>query len=199
LGNRKRVTTPEYTRNTFYQLPKFLFDEEFDKMSGEAKILYALLHDEMERSIYAGNENKHGEPFIIISRQEMGDMLHVSINTVTKLVNELKKHELLEEERRGQGLPNVTYLLQVEKPTYQNRKICDSRVANIENQGSQSLGKLQYNNKTKNNKTISIKTVPGKAGKKERKKEEDQGSFVTEEFFDLALKRSMETIKDEKQ
>lgn len=107
----KRHTINDVHNNRFYQLPKFLFDGEFKTaLSAEAKLLYALLRDRHELSLQNGWVNNKNEVFLIYKREEMCDMLGCGKDKIIKLINELKKSGLLDEERQGQNLPNLIYL-----------------------------------------------------------------------------------------
>ncbi len=107
----KRHTINDVHNNRFYQLPKFLFDGEFKTaLSAEAKLLYALLRDRHELSLQNGWVNNKNEVFLIYKRDEMCDMLGCGKDKIIKLINELKKCGLLDEERQGQNLPNLIYL-----------------------------------------------------------------------------------------
>lgn len=53
----------EADRYSFYRVPKALVKADlFQKMSGDAKLLYAVLLDRMSLSIKNGWQDKHGEP-----------------------------------------------------------------------------------------------------------------------------------------
>jgi len=115
--DRARYTLDEVQRNTFYQLPKFLFADEFRELSNDARILYSLMRERHELSIKNKWLNENQEVYIIFSRENMGAMLGLSRPTVIKVVNELKFHNLVQEERPGLGKPNRIYLLTVRNET----------------------------------------------------------------------------------
>jgi len=54
MSDRQRYTRQNIITNAFYQLPKFLFDAEFHKLSNDARVLYALLRNRHEISIKNG-------------------------------------------------------------------------------------------------------------------------------------------------
>lgn len=112
-NDRVRYTVAEVQRSIFYQLPKFLFEEEFKGLSNDAKILYALLLNNHELSIKNKWFNANGEIYITFSRENMCELLGLSRPTVTKAMESLKKHKLVEEERIGLGRPNRIYLLTI--------------------------------------------------------------------------------------
>lgn len=113
-NTRARYTVNDVLNNRFYQIPKFLFGEEFKKELGnDAKILYALLRDRHELSVKNKWFNNFGEIYLIYSREEMADMLGVTQPTVRKAIQQLKNCALLEEEQIGQNKANRIYLIAV--------------------------------------------------------------------------------------
>lgn len=113
MNNRIRYTLDEIQRNVFYQMPKFLFEGEFENLSNDARVLYSLLRDRHDLSIRNKWVNESGEVYLIFSRENMCDMLKLSKKTVIKAMNDLKKFNLIEEKRLGQGKANHIYLLAV--------------------------------------------------------------------------------------
>lgn len=56
----------EADRYSFYRVPKALVKADpFQKMSGDAKLLYAVLLDRMSLSIRNGWQDRHGNAYII--------------------------------------------------------------------------------------------------------------------------------------
>ena len=56
----------EADRYSFYRVPKALVKADlFQKMSGDAKLLYAVLLDRISLSIKNGWQDKHGNAYII--------------------------------------------------------------------------------------------------------------------------------------
>ena len=113
-NNRIKYTVGEVKRNAFYQLPKFLFTDEFKAMSNDARMLYSLLRDRHDLSVKNQWVNENNEVYIFFSREHMCEILGISRGTVLKSMDMLKKLNLIEEERQGLGLPNKIYLLTVE-------------------------------------------------------------------------------------
>ena len=94
-----RYTKDHLTQSLFYQLPKFLFVEPLKStLSNDAKILYSLLRDRHSLSLANGWFNSRGEVYLICTRSEMCDLLGCSLPTVRKIVKELTKANLIEEE-----------------------------------------------------------------------------------------------------
>ena len=62
----------EADRYSFYRVPKALVKADpFQKMSGDAKLLYAVLLDRMSLSIKNGWQDKHGNAYIICTIEEV--------------------------------------------------------------------------------------------------------------------------------
>jgi hypothetical protein len=113
MKNRVKYTVEKVLTNAFYQMPKFLFTDEFANLSNDARVLYMLLKDRHELSIKNKWFNDKREVFLIMTREEMEATLNLSLPTIIKAIKDLKKVNLIEEERRGQGKPNLLYLLEV--------------------------------------------------------------------------------------
>ena len=92
--------------------PRWLMaDAEFSKMSNDAKVLYMILKDRFKLSSKNHWIDKEGRVYLICRRESMCELLHKSKNTVTTIVNELIKYNLIEEKHIGFSKPNYIYLL----------------------------------------------------------------------------------------
>jgi len=195
MSNRIKHSSAERNRNTFYQLPKFLFTEEFKDMSYGAKVLYALLRDRHELSVQNDWIDDKGDIYLIMSRDEMCELMDITLKTIIKLINELKQFELMEEDRRGLGKANIIYLLQV--------KTCKNSTRRPVKNTGQDMNNFHANDTYRNQTEVNdISFARAKTNKKEPKKKNDSdkpghnkdGSFNTDDFYELALKRSYESI-----
>jgi len=150
--NRVRYTANNVNINKFYQMPKFLFDcGEFKDLSNDSKVLYMLLKDRHELSLSNGWVDDSGFVYFIYTRKDMQEIMNVSKNTITKIVNELKKYNLIEEVKQGLQKPNLIYLLAVSIANTLSPKKWDSGVTKNGIQESQKVGV----NNTNNNNTYS--------------------------------------------
>ena len=86
----------EADRYSFYRVPKALIKVDlFEKMSGDAKLLYAVLLDRMNLSLKNGWQDENGN-----ARQK-----------AVKLLDELEhEYQLIERRRQGLGQPNLLYV-----------------------------------------------------------------------------------------
>lgn len=147
---KRRITANEVLENRFYQLPKFLIhNEEFKKLSSDAKILYSIMRDRHQLSLQNNWIDNDGYVFLIYSRENMMEDLQLSDKTITKAVKDLKKHGLIDEVRQGQGKPNLIYVMTVSLDYQQNRKKYVSKTVKNTNLNSENLRP----NNTKNKQT----------------------------------------------
>lgn len=86
----------------YYQLPKFLWNEEVGKLSGMAIVLYALLYDRSRLSKANNWVDKEGNIYIRMTVKEIEETLKISHPTAIKLLDELEKATLI---IRKKGLP----------------------------------------------------------------------------------------------
>ena len=96
----------EADRYSFYRVPKALIKVDlFEKMSGDAKLLYAVLLDRMNLSLKNGWQDEDGNAYIICTIDEIMDSIRCARQKAVKLLDELE-HEYQLIERRRQGLQN---------------------------------------------------------------------------------------------
>ena len=68
----------EADRYSFYRVPKALIKVDlFEKMSGDAKLLYAVLLDRMNLSLKNGWQDENGNAYIICTIDEIISSLRV--------------------------------------------------------------------------------------------------------------------------
>ena len=167
MPNFEKYNLSQVKTERFYQLPKYLFEDEyFKKMSAEAKIMYALLKDRFELSIQNEWVDKNNNIYFIFSNKHLCEYLGYAEQKIIKLKKELISFNLLTQERVGLNKPNRLYLL---KPNYdikasrtkelpnsqfQNNEFGSSRTVNL---SGQELPNSQSND-TNYNDTDYIKT-----------------------------------------
>ncbi len=98
-------------------------------MSAESKLLYGLLLDRVSLSRKNGWIDEKGRVFIIFTRVEVSETLACGEKKITKLFNELKEKQLVEEKRQGLQKPNLIYVGKfIEDKSYVNNELlseCD--------------------------------------------------------------------------
>lgn len=144
----------------FYQMPKELFRNPLykDRLSLEAKVTYTLLLDRLELSRINKWFNENGEIYLIFTRQELIDELRISRATASKVFNELKKCNLIKEERLGQGLANRIYIGKMQSEDlekFKERTFRSSKEELLEVQNRISRSLKENSNNTDINNTDS--------------------------------------------
>jgi len=102
----------EADRYSFYRVPKALIKVDlFEKMSGDAKLLYAVLLDRMNLSLKNGWQDENGNAYIICTINEIMDSIRCARQKAVKLLDELEhEYQLIERRRQGLGKPNLLYV-----------------------------------------------------------------------------------------
>ena len=85
----------EADRYSFYRVPKALVKADlFQKMSGDAKLLYAVLLDRM--SLSTKNKDRftdcYGDVFVYCSLKDICETLSCGHDKATKMLKELESH-----------------------------------------------------------------------------------------------------------
>lgn len=108
----RRIKVADVAESKFYQLPKWLIhDEAFKSLGSEAKILYSIMRDRNKLTHENCDIDEKGYMYITYTRQEMMKDFFLSDKSVTKAMNQLKEHGLIEEVRVGNNKPNRIYVL----------------------------------------------------------------------------------------
>lgn len=113
MNSRIRYTLNDIVKNQFYQMPKFLFEGEFTKLSNNARVLYSQLRNRHSLSFKNKWINENNEVYLIYTRENMAKMLGCSQPTIRKAVKQLTDFGLIEEERLGINKANRIYLTAV--------------------------------------------------------------------------------------
>ena len=102
----------EADRYSFYRVPKALIKVDlFEKMSCDAKLLYAVLLDRMNLSLKNGWQDENGNAYIICTIDEIMDSIRCARQKAVKLLDELEhEYQLIERRRQGLGKPNLLYV-----------------------------------------------------------------------------------------
>lgn len=191
MKNRARYTVENVLNNRFYQMPKFLFEGELKNISNDSRVLYSLLKDRHELSISNRWINESNEVYLIFTREKMADMLGCSQPTLRKALKELKKYKLIEEEKQGQGKPNLIFLTAVPIENTKTEKFFHSRMKD-----SFSLDRKNLSpNDTNNNNTDSSETIFLSLEEKEQKKDLDYRQEKEREIEELSPNKFNKLLK----
>ena len=99
------------TSESFFRLPKSLFLDDFYKdMKLESKVAYSILRDRLELSIKNNWLDEEDNIYLIYTVEKLSVFLGCGRDKTMRIKKELKKFELLEEERQGLNHPNRLYL-----------------------------------------------------------------------------------------
>lgn len=109
----ERIKKSDHQNNIFYQVPKFLFLDEFKKLSNNAKILYSMLKERHELSVKNNWIDDEGNIYYVMVQESMAKALGVSVRTITTIIETLVNADLIQNVRMGHNKPNRLYLLMV--------------------------------------------------------------------------------------
>lgn len=119
----------EADRYSFYRVPKALIKVDlFEKMSGDAKLLYAVLLDRMNLSLKNGWQDENGNAYIICTIDEIMDSIRCARQKAVKLLDELE-HEYAKVAR---AIKTVFYALDVVNQGMQEKQSITVRCMDIE-------------------------------------------------------------------
>ena len=130
MSKFKKISASEFETSRFYQLPKFLFEDNyFSKMTTEAKVMYALLKDRFELSKINNWIDEENNIYLLYTNKQLCSILQYGEPKIIKLKKELEKFNLIINERQGLNRPNKIYLLE---PSYDkeltNRKFQNKQI-----------------------------------------------------------------------
>ena len=99
----------------YYQMPKVFFtNEKYKKLSNDAKILYALLHDRLQVSIKNKWIDSSDSLYFIFTNQKLSEILNVSPRKITTIKKELLDTNLLDQKQKSFNAPFHLYLMKPE-------------------------------------------------------------------------------------
>ncbi|MBE5838454.1 replication initiator protein A [Butyrivibrio sp.] len=103
--------------NSYMALPKcFHSDPVLNKVSVNARYLYALLLDRMKLSAINNMVDKEGKTYVFYDWEDVHEATGLSKNTVYKLFEELDSEKgigLIERVKMGQGKPSRIYVMRI--------------------------------------------------------------------------------------
>ena len=107
--NKQEMKVDELV-NGFYQVPKFLFDEQFKKLNSTSKILYAMMKERHEVSLKNKWVDDNGDIYHVMPQEYMAKELNVTVRTVQRCLKQLTEHMLVESVQIGFRKPSHLYL-----------------------------------------------------------------------------------------
>ncbi|HDD0571716.1 TPA: replication initiator protein A [Staphylococcus aureus] len=134
MSKFKKISASKFETSRFYQLPKFLFEDDyFSKMTTEAKVMYALLKDRFELSKINNWIDEENNIYLLYTNKQLCSILQYGEPKIIKLKKELEKFSLIVNERQGLNKPNKIYLLEpnyykeLTNLKFQNKQFVSSR------------------------------------------------------------------------
>lgn len=144
--------------NSFYQLPKWLFSEEYKKLSINAKILYTMLFNRVLLSKKNEWYDKDGQVYVYCTIDEIQSFLNIGRETAVKAKKELVNYKLIYEVRQGLSKPNRLYInrsSKLELQKYENRTSRSTKNSTLE-VGKSNGSNTEYSNTEYSNTDIDI-------------------------------------------
>lgn len=140
----------------FYKVPKVLCtEEEFRKLSSDAKLLYGLLLDRVSLSQRNGWVDENGRIYVVYTIENVKYALNCADKKATRLMVELEKHGLIERRLQGQGKPAVIYVKNFIHQSKQRFKTGQNNDSGLVKVTIQDSSKQRCNNTEFNNTEIS--------------------------------------------
>lgn len=107
----------------FLKIPKAMFaNDNYRKLSSDAKLTYALLYDRLSLSKLNGWINENEEVYLIYTREEIAEDLGITYKKAIAAFKELLAAELIAEQRCGRGIPNKIFIVKLELSEIQAKK-----------------------------------------------------------------------------
>ena len=118
----------------FLKIPKSMFlNEDYRKLSSDAKLTYALLYDRLSLSKLNNWINEDYEVYLIYTREEIAEDLGLSYKKAISAFRELLSAGLIKEQRCGRGMPNKIYIVKIDLPEKRAKEYCDKENKNFQN------------------------------------------------------------------
>lgn len=118
----------------FLKIPKSMFlNEDYRKLSSDAKLTYALLYDRLSLSKLNNWINEDYEVYLIYTREEIAEDLGLSYKKAISAFRELLSAGLIREQRCGRGMPNKIYIVKIDLPEKKAKEYCDKENKNFQN------------------------------------------------------------------
>lgn len=107
----RKLNISVYQQGNFYRVPKLLIQgKKYEKLTSDAKLLYAVYQDRAEISIQNKWTDVNGDIYFLFSIDEVCFFMGWGRDKTIKIKKELIAFDLLSEKRQGRNLVNKTYL-----------------------------------------------------------------------------------------
>lgn len=139
----------EVSLHKYYKIPKTLYDNRCYRyaLTADAKIIYTILLDRMELSRKNNWVNDNGEIYLLYKKEDIANLLGISLKTVYTAFAALEECKLIKQERQGLNMPNKIYIGKIDgnfeaikNPNlFRICKICSSGTVKFTGQDMQNL------------------------------------------------------------
>lgn len=153
---------------TFLKFPRVLLDAPFNRLSSDAKLLYALLLDRLSYSEKNGLADESGQEYVIYTINQVCDALGCKRDKAMRLLRHLEAIGLISRQKLGRNRPDRIYVhtdmldpAKAPKKQRQEHTTSHSRTSQNATSGSRKIATSEVAEydpiKTKTNKTILTK------------------------------------------
>lgn len=153
---------------TFLKFPRVLLDAPFNRLSSDAKLLYALLLDRLSYSEKNGLADESGQEYVIYTINQVCDALGCKRDKAMRLLRHLEAIGLISRQKLGRNRPDRIYVhtdildrTPAPKKQRQEHTTSHSRTSQNATSGSRKIATSEVAEydpiKTKTNKTILTK------------------------------------------
>lgn len=155
---------------TFLKFPRVLLDAPFNRLSSDAKLLYTLLLDRLSYSEKNGLADESGQEYVIYTINQVCDALGCKRDKAMRLLRRLEAIGLISRQKLGRNRPDRIYVhtdildhapAKASKKQRQEHTSTHSWKSQNATSGGRKISAQEvakYDpNKTRTNKTISIK------------------------------------------
>lgn len=155
---------------TFFKFPRVLLDAPFNKLSSDAKLLYALLLNRLSYSEKMGLTDEVGQEYVIYTIAQICESIGCKRDKAMRILKSLEVIGLISRQKLGRNRPDRIYVhtdilertpVKTPKKQRQEHTSAHSRKSQNATSGDRKISAqdvVKYDpNKTRTNKTISIK------------------------------------------
>lgn len=96
---------------SFYRIPQVLFENDFQSISTNAKLLFSILLDRLQLSFNHHWKDNENHTYIQMTVEEVSELFGCCEKTSRKLFAELVKAKLIYREKQGLGKPTAIYIM----------------------------------------------------------------------------------------
>nr|WP_278335233.1 replication initiator protein A [Clostridium kluyveri] len=132
ISEMEKYKINEANQFKFFQIPKELFINRCYrcKLNSDTKLTYTLLLDRMHLSEKNKWVNHRDEIYLLYTKEDIANILGISVRTVYKAFKVLEECELIYQKRQGLNMPNRIYIGKFRPDFTMTCNICTSEHEN---------------------------------------------------------------------